>query len=119
MIEDLYNDEDPNLITDKSHRLPECLHRNEIYRNAPSEKAKLFDTHFYDQFSNPSYHRIDIDWYNDSINDVEFSESNIRRLSSNIDSNKVSGPDGIHGQILKIVLVFLHFPFLLLINYPI
>ena len=49
------------------------------------------------------------DWHNDSINDVEFSESNIRRLLSNINPYKASGPD---------FLAILHFPCLLSINYP-
>ena len=50
------------------------------------------------------------DWHNDSINDVEFSESNIRRLLSNINPYKASGPD---------FLAILHFSCLLSINYPI
>ena len=56
------------------------MHRNETYRNTPPEKAELFNNHFYDQFSHPFHYSIDIDWHNDSINGVEFSESNIRRL---------------------------------------
>ena len=42
------------------------------------------------------HYSVDIDWHTDSINEVEFSESNIRRLLSNINPNKASGHDEIH-----------------------
>ena len=61
MRENLYNEDDPALITkkfyshvkskSKNHRLPECMHRKNIYRNTPSEKAEMFNSFFYDQFS--------------------------------------------------------------------
>ena len=63
--DNLYNDDDdPNLITkkfwshhkstSKSHRIPECIHRGNLYRNKPEDKAELFNDYFYDQFSHPS-----------------------------------------------------------------
>ena len=62
MRENLYNEDDPDLITKKfwSHiksnscRLPETMHLNSTFRNKPSEKAELFNNYFYDQFSGPS-----------------------------------------------------------------
>ena len=53
----LYNNDDPNLITktfwshvkstSKSHRIPECIHRNNTFRNKPEDKAKMFNEYFY------------------------------------------------------------------------
>ena len=33
--------------------------------------------------------------------DINFNQSRVQRLLSNINSNKAQGPDGIHGKILK------------------
>ena len=54
MRSNLYNDDDPALITkkfyshvkskSKNHRLPECMHHKNIYRNTPSQKAELFNS---------------------------------------------------------------------------
>ena len=75
MRNNLYNDDDPALITkkfyshvkskSKNHRLPECMHRKNIYRNTPSQKAEMFNNFFYDQFSAQSSYDIDIDWTDD------------------------------------------------------
>ena len=68
MRSNLYNDDDPALITkkfhyhvkskSKNHRLPECMHRKNIYRNTPSQKAEMFNNFFYDQFSAQSNYDI-------------------------------------------------------------
>ena len=124
MRDNLYNGDDPNLITkkfwshvkstSKSHRIPECIHRNNTFRNKPEDKAELFNTYFFDQFSCPSNYNIDIDWSHDHSNDIDFSPSKIGRLLSNINSNKAHGPDGIHGQVLKHCARTLAFPLSLL-----
>ena len=108
----LYNDDDPDLITKKfwshvksknlSHRIPDCMHRNNTYRNKPLDKAELFNEYFYEQFSDASQYDVDIDWVNDAtLNDIDFSLHRIQKLLSNINPNKACGPDGIHGRILK------------------
>ena len=111
MRDNLYNSDDPALITkkfwshvksnSKSHRLPECVHLNGTYRNLAKDKAQLFNNFFFDQFSEASLYNIDIDWSNDSSFDIDFSCDRIMNLLSGINSNKACGPDGIHGKILK------------------
>ena len=100
--------------TSKSHRIPECIHRGNLYRNKPESKAELINDYFYDQFSHPSTYNIDIDWSNDNNNDIDFSTSKIKRLLSNINSNKAQGPDGIHGQVLKNCASTLAYPLAIL-----
>ena len=111
MRDNLYNADDPALITkkfwahvksnSKSHRLPECMSLQGVYRNLPLDKANLFNSYFYDQFSEESNYEISIDWSNDQSFDINFCPSLIRNLLSAINSNKACGPDGIHGKILK------------------
>ena len=112
MRENLYNDDDPDLITKKfwshvksknlSHRIPDCMHRDETYRNKPLDKAELFNNYFYEQFSDASQYDIDIGWANDAtLNNIDFAIPKIQKLLSNINPNKACGPDGIHGRILK------------------
>ena len=111
MRDNLYNSEDPALITkkfwshvksfSKSHRLPECMHLNDTFRNSPKDKAELFNNYFYQQFSTPSRYDIDIDWSNDQLFDIDFSPERIINLLKEVNPNKANGPDGIHGQVLK------------------
>ena len=111
MRENLYNSDDPALITkkfwshvkadSKSHRIPECVHRQGRYRSTPKEKCDLFNDFFFDQFSEESNYGIPIDWSNDEAFDIEFCPSKIENLLKNINSNKAYGPDEIHGKILK------------------
>ena len=111
MRDNLYNSDDPALMTKKfwshvksktkSGRLPECMHLNDTYRCLPLDKAELFNSHFYNQFSEASSYNVNIDWGNDHDFDIEFSESRISNLLASINSNKACGPDGIHGKILK------------------
>ncbi len=110
--DNLYNSDDPAMITkkfwshvkftSKSTRIPEKMYLGYRFRSAVLDKANLFNTFFYDQFSDPSNYNIDIDWSDDNIlYDIEFSESRIKGFLSMVNSNKASGPDGIHGKILK------------------
>ena len=111
MRDNLYNSDDPALITkkfwahvkskSKNHRLPECMSLNGTFRNSPLDKANLFNSYFFDQFSEASNYDICIDWTNDSLFDIDFDALEIKRLLSNVNSNKACGPDGIHGKILK------------------
>ena len=77
------------------------MHLNSTFRTKPSEKAKLFNNYFYDQFSGPSDYNINIGWSNDQVFDIDLDQNKVRKLLLNINSNKASGPDGIHGKILK------------------
>ena len=111
MRDNLYNNDDPALITkkfwshvkshSKNHRIPECVHRKGRYRSIAKEKCDLFNDYFFDQFSEASNYGIPIDWSNDEAFDIEFSPSTIEIFLRKINSNKACGPDAIHGKILK------------------
>ena len=111
MRENMYNSDDPALITKKfwshvkfvnnSHRIPECMYLKDTYRNSSLDKANLFNKFFCDQFSERSDYNIDFDYSNDVKYDILFCPSKIRDLLSKMNSNKAKGPDGIHGKILK------------------
>ena len=121
MRDNLYNEDDPGLITkkfwshvksnSKSSRLPETMHLDDTFRNKPSEKAELFNNYFYEQFSGRSNYNTHIDFSNDQVFDIDFNRNRVHKHLSNINSNKASGPDGIHGKILKIVRKALHILF--------
>ena len=81
----------------KSSRLPKTMHLYNRFRNKSSENAELFNSYFYEQFSGPSNYNTHISWSNDQTFDIDFN----RKLISSVNSNKASGPDGIHGKILK------------------
>ena len=120
MRDNLYNDDDPALITkkfwshvkshSKSNRIPECMNLNNRYRSQPIEKAELFNGFFCDQFSDASNYDLDVDWSNDNSFEIDFCHRKIRKILSNINSNKACGPDGIHGKILKHCAVSLAYP---------
>ena len=111
MRDNLYNNDDPAQITkkfwshvksnSKNHRLPECMYLNGRYRSLSLDKAELFNSYFFDQFSEASQYDIEVDWSNDKDFDIEFCHIKIRKLLAGINSNKACGPDGIHGNVLK------------------
>ena len=120
MRDNLYNSDDPALITkkfwshvkshSKSNRIPECMNLNSRYRSQPLEKAELFNGFFCDQFSEASEYNVDVNWSNNNIFEIDFCHRKIGKLLSNINPNKASGPDGIHGKILKHCAVSLAYP---------
>ena len=124
MRENLYNNDDPALITkkfwshvkssSKSQRIPECIHLNGRYRTNAKDKADLFNDFFSDQFSGGSEYGIPIDWTNDEAFHIDFPSTRVRSLLSNINSNKACGPDSIHGKLLKHCANSLCHPFSLL-----
>ena len=61
----------------------------------------MFNGYFEEQFSGASNYDIELDYSNDSVNDIEFSTSRIRKILKNINVHKSSGPDGIHGKVKK------------------
>ena len=111
MRDNRYNEDDPVLITkkfwshvksnSKSSRLPKTMHLDNRFRNKSSEKAELFNSYFYEQFSGPSNYNTHISWSNDQAFDIDFNRNRLRKLLSSVNSNKASGPNGIHGKILK------------------
>lgn len=82
-----------------SHRIPEIVHYNDIFKSDFKDQADLFNNFFYEQFSSQSNYDIDIK-YNNS-NQVYFSVSEVKNILKNLDPNKAPGPDQIHGKILK------------------
>ena len=80
MRDNIYNEDDPGLITkkfwshvksnSKSSRLPETMHLDDTFRNKPSEE--LFNNFFYEQFSGPSNHNTDIHFSNNQVFDIDF-----------------------------------------------
>ena len=111
MRDSMYNTDDPALITkkfwghvkskSKTHRIPDTMHYKERFRNNNTDKANLFNTFFYEQFSQASNYDIDLDWSHDDTFEINFCHSRIRELLVKVNSNKTCGPDGIHGKILK------------------
>ena len=111
MRENIYNEEDTELITkkcwsyvksnSKSHRLPDTIQLDGRFRNNAADKAELFNSYFYDQFSSPSHYNINIDWSNDSSFDIDFSQIKVCQILLIVNTNKACGPDGIHGKLLK------------------
>ena len=126
MRDNLYNGDDPGLITkklwshvksnSKSSRLPETMHLDDTFRNKPSEKAELFNNYFYEQFSGRSNYNTHIDFSNDQVFDIDFNRNRVYKHLSNINSNKASGPDGIHGKIFKNCSESLAYPLSLILK---
>ena len=118
--DNLFNDDDPALITKKfwahvkyqsnSCRIPNCVNYEGQLRLKPKDQAELFNKFFFDQFSEPSVYDIDISYRNDTDFHIQFDHRAVRKLLSNINSNKAQGPDGIHGKVLKHCAVGLAFP---------
>ena len=105
------DDDNRNLINKKfwsfvksksnSHRIPEVVSYNESIKSDPQGQCDLFNTYFYDQFTEGSEYSIDIDFSGDHLYQVHFDPSNISNILNNLDPNKAQGPDNIHGKILK------------------
>ncbi len=104
--------DDSNLITKKfwsyvkatssNTRIPELVHLDNIYKNTPVDQSRLFNTFFYQQFSEPSHYDINIEYSptNDDFG-IEYSPTRICGILSKLNANKAIGPDKIHGRILK------------------
>ena len=87
-------------LTSKSGRSPDTMHFNNTFCNKPYKKADLFNNYFYEQLSCPSHYNTHISWSNDfKAFDIDFNRNRFHKLLSNINSNKTSGPDDIHGKV--------------------
>ena len=111
MVSNFDDQDDPALISkkfwshvksmSKSSRIPGTVNYHGRFRNNPKDRAEIFNEFFEEQFSDASNYDIDIDFSNDTVNNIKFSTSRIRTILKNINVNKSPGPDGIHGQVLK------------------
>ena len=111
MISNFDDQDDPTLIPkkfwsyvksmSKSSRIPGTINYHGRFRNNAKDQAEIFNEYFEEQFSEASKYDIDIDFSNDSVNDIAFNTSRIRKILKNINVNKSPGPDGIHGKVLK------------------
>ena len=61
----------------------------------------MFNQHFFRRFSSASQYDIDIDFSNDEIYDIDFSQNVVMQYLDDIDINKAQGPDNISGVVLK------------------
>jgi endonuclease/exonuclease/phosphatase family metal-dependent hydrolase len=127
MRDNLYSDDSDNhdLITKKfwshvkttsnSQRIPEFVtYNNSTIRSCPQDQAELFNSFFYEQFSDESLYNVDIDFSDDCRFDIDFNPTRVQNLLEKINSNKAHGPDGIHGKLLKKCAVGLAYPLSLL-----
>ena len=85
----------------KSARIPETIFMNGKSSYNPVNKANMFNQHFFRQFSSVSKYDIDIDFYNDEISDIDFSQNVVKWYLDDIDTNKAQGLDNISGVVLK------------------
>ena len=111
MDDSFEDDDDSGLITKKfwsyvkatanSTRIPELVHHENTFKSKPLDQAELFNTFFYNQFSESSTYNISIDNTNHEQFKVDFSTYRVCTILKNINPNKAMGPDKIHGRIFK------------------
>ena len=87
-----------------------------ITSSVPSVKADIFNDYFYKQFSEPSLYNIDIDFTNDSSNDIDLSAARVKSVLDNLETNNAQGPDAINGVVLKNCSKSLSYPLHKLFN---
>ena len=64
-------------------------------------KPIYLKNYFYKQFSEPSLYNINIDFTNDSSNDIDLSVARVKSVLDNLETNKAQSPDVINGVVLK------------------
>ena len=82
-----------------THRIPETIHYNDIFKNDFKEQANLFNEFFFQQFSSKSEYDIEISYPKQS--ELQFNPVDVLKILRSTDPNKAPGPDQIHGKILK------------------
>ena len=105
------DEDDSGLITKKfwsyvkatanSTRIPELVYLENTFKSNSLDQSELFNTFFYNPFSEASTYDIVIDHNNSDDFSIDFNESRVYDILSNINPNKAMGPDKIHGRILK------------------
>ena len=86
------------------------------YEGITSSVPDIFNNYFYKQFSEPSLYNIDIDFTNDSSNDIDLSVARVKSVLDNLETNKAQGPDAINGVALKTCSKSLSYPLHKLFN---
>ena len=109
--DNVINDDDPALIkkkfwsylksTSNSNRIPENVNYQGRFRSNLKDKANMFNKYFSEQFSCASKYDTDICYNNDPNSSTYFRESDVFWLIKKLNANKASGPDSIHGKLLK------------------
>ena len=125
MQSNLFDESNPRTLTKKfwsyvkssstSSRIPNHIHHN-IHANKSHNKANLFNTFFFNQFSEPSKYDIDTNFGEGHHHNFRFDEEATFHILKNIDVNKAPGPDGIAGVILKNCALNLAYPLSILYN---
>ncbi len=120
------DNDDPNLITKKfwsyveatsnNTRIPEMVILDGVFKTNPSDQAKLFNTYFYQQFSEPSNYDTPVDTGHSRELIIDFSNSRVLSILNKLNPNKAMGPDKIHGRILKNCSRALSVPLSILFN---
>ena len=100
----------------KSLRIPESINYNGTIRNDPKGQAELFNTYFYDQFTQKSKYNIAIDLKENDNFEININRKLVHEYLSDLNPNKAPGPDGIHARILKVCASNLDHPLSLLFN---
>ena len=121
----LGDDNNSNSITKKfwsyvksksnSHRIPEHVFLHGTFKSNAADQVELFNTHFYNQFSEPSIYNVDVRHVGlEDPTDIDINHVRIRKILLKLNANKAQGPDGIHGKILKICAINISYPLSLL-----
>ena len=103
-------------FTSKSSRIPGKMQLGNTVRNNSEEISILFNTHFYNQFSDSSTYEIDIDFPNDRFSDFTIDDRNICNALRKLNPNKSKGPDNIGGLLLKNCAQSISYPLSILFN---
>ncbi len=102
------DNDDSNLITKKfwsyvkatssNTRIPELVYHEGIFKTKPSDQAQLFNSYFYQQFSELSTYDIPIEPDPDYDQfGIDFDRNRAYGILSKLNANKAVGPDKIHG----------------------
>ena len=93
-----------------TNRIPEAISYEGIKSSVPSIKADIFNNYFYKQFLEPSLYNIDIDFTNDSGNEIDLSVARVKSFLDSLETNKAQGPDTINGTVLRNCSISLSYP---------
>ena len=97
-------------------RIPEVISYEGITSSLPSVKADIYNNYFYKQLSEPSLYNIEIDFTNDSGNEINLSVARVKSVLDSLEINKAQGPDAINGAVLKNCSKSLSYPLHKLFN---
>ena len=124
MRDNFHDEDDPALISKTfwkhlksasgTTRIPETVSYHTRFRNNSKDQAELFNEYFAEQFSDTSSYDIELDFSNDTENNIDFNFRRVRTLLYKVNANKAGGPDGIHGKVLKNCAGSLAYPLSLL-----